>query len=84
MVNRGIQILRVSDFNFEKSKCLAMFNFRRILGPLVMGWAPNHFVLGAQLAPGEKRLVCIPVKSVAYFQSVKQFGSRSGPTFCCA
>ena len=34
---------------------------RQILGPLVLGWAPNHFVLGAQLAPGEKRLVCIPV-----------------------
>ena len=30
--------------------------FRRILGPFVLGWAPNHFVLGAQLAPGEKRL----------------------------
>ena len=35
--------------------------FHRILGPLVLGWAPNHFVLGAQVAPGEKRLVCIPV-----------------------
>ena len=34
--------------------------FRQILGPLVLGWAPNHFVLGAQLAPGKKRLVCIP------------------------
>ena len=34
--------------------------FRRVLGPLVLGWAPNHFVLGAQLAHGEKRLVCIP------------------------
>ena len=34
--------------------------FRLILGPLVFGWAPNHFVLEAQLAPGEKRLVCIP------------------------
>ena len=34
---------------------------RQILGPLVVGWAPNHFGLGAQLAPGEKRLVCIPV-----------------------
>ena len=34
--------------------------FRRILGPLVLGWAPNRFVLGAQLAPGEKRLDCIP------------------------
>ena len=34
--------------------------FCRILGPLVLGWAPNHFVLGAQLVPGEKRLVCIP------------------------
>ena len=29
-------------------------------GPFVLGWAPNHFVLGAQLDPGEKRLVCIP------------------------
>ena len=34
--------------------------FLRIQGPLVLGRAPNHFVLGAQLAPGEKRLVCIP------------------------
>ena len=34
--------------------------FRRILGPLVLGWAPNHFVLGAQLALGKKTLVCIP------------------------
>ena len=34
--------------------------FRRNLGPLVLGWAPNHFVLGAQLAPDKKRLVCIP------------------------
>ena len=34
--------------------------FRRILGPLVLGWAPYHYVLGAQLALGEKRLVCIP------------------------
>ena len=35
--------------------------FSQTLGPLVFGWAPNHFVLGAQLAPGEKRLVCVPV-----------------------
>ena len=35
--------------------------FQRILGPLVLGWAPNHFVLGAQVAPGEKMFVCIPV-----------------------
>ena len=35
--------------------------FRPTLGPLVLGWAPNCFVLGAQFAPGEKRLVCIPV-----------------------
>ena len=33
----------------------------QILGPLVLDWAPNHFLLGAQLAPGEKRSVCIPV-----------------------
>ena len=30
--------------------------FGQTLGPLVLGWAPNHFVLGAQLAPGKKRL----------------------------
>ena len=29
--------------------------FCRILGSLVLGWAPNHFVLGAQLTPGGKR-----------------------------
>ena len=34
--------------------------FPRILGPLVLGWAPNHFFLRAQLAHGEKMLVCIP------------------------
>ena len=34
--------------------------FCRIHGPLVLGWAPNHFVLGAQLGPGAKKLVCIP------------------------
>ena len=34
--------------------------FRRILGPLVLGWVPNNFGLGTQLASGEKRLVCIP------------------------
>ena len=36
------------------------FIFHQILGPLVLDWAPNNFVLGAQLAPGQKRLVCIP------------------------
>ena len=34
--------------------------FSQTLWPLVLGWAPNHFVLGVQLAPGEKRLVCVP------------------------
>ena len=29
--------------------------FQRILGPLVLGWAPYHIVLGAQVAPGEKK-----------------------------
>ena len=23
--------------------------YRQILGPLVLGWAPNHYVLGASL-----------------------------------
>ena len=43
--------------------------FRRILGPLVLSWAPNHFVLGAQLAPDEKRLVYIPVKTCPHVVS---------------
>ena len=38
--------------------------FHRILGPLILGWALNHFVLGAQLASGKERLVCIPVMDV--------------------
>ena len=33
--------------------------FYGILDPLVLGWAPNHFLLGAQLATGGQRLVCI-------------------------
>ena len=41
--------------------CVEMSSiFCRILGPLVLGWASNHFILGAQLAPGKKMLVCIP------------------------
>ena len=36
------------------------FIFRRIFGPLVLGWAPNNFVLGAQLAPSEKQVACFP------------------------
>ena len=39
--------------------------FRRVLGPLVLSWTPNHFGLGAQLAPGEKMLVCIPAVSMS-------------------
>ena len=35
--------------------------FCRILGSLVLGRAPNHFVLGAQLSPGGKRFICITV-----------------------
>ena len=57
---RGIQILRISYLNYEYVAKLMFGNaveisliFRRILGPLVLGWAPNHFVLGTQLAPGE-------------------------------
>ena len=34
--------------------------FRRILGPLDLGWSPNHFVLGAQLAPGVKKVSLFP------------------------
>ena len=50
------------------------FIFRRILGLLVLGWAPNHLVLGAQLGPDEKGLVCIPGldSGWAYSQSIYQ------------
>ena len=51
----------------------------QILGPLVLGWAPNHFVLGAQLAPGEKRLVCIPDNTTPYIRL--RFDSGIGPRF---
>ena len=39
------------------------FIFGRTLDPLVLGWAPNHFVLGAQLAPGKK---CLSVHLSSY------------------
>ena len=35
--------------------------FCRILGHLVLGWAPNNFAIEAQLAPSEKLLAYIPV-----------------------
>ena len=41
-------------------------------GPLSFGLVPNHFVLGAQLASGEKRLVCIP----EYQQATKVTSSK--------
>ena len=34
--------------------------YGRILGPIVFGWATNHFVLGAQLAPDEKKVSLYP------------------------
>ena len=37
--------------------------FCQILGPLVLDWAPNHFVLGAQFVPAEKRVVCKGMKT---------------------
>ena len=36
--------------------------FHGILGPLVLGLAPNHFVLGAQHAPG-KKVKCVSLIS---------------------
>ena len=38
--------------------------FYGILDPLVLGWAPNHFLLGAQLATVGQRLVCISDNTV--------------------
>ena len=34
--------------------------FRQILGPLILCWAHDYLLLGAQLAPREKRLVYVP------------------------
>ena len=53
--------------------------FCRILGPLVLGWAPNHFVLGAQLAPCKKRLGCIPEKGCCQLQAKVCAGSTCYP-----
>ena len=33
----------------------------QILGPYVFGWSPYHFVLGAQLASGEKKVCLLTV-----------------------
>ena len=50
----------------------------RTLGPLVLGWALDHFVLGAQLAPGEKRLVCISVLASGYRDIILRYFFSSG------
>ena len=44
--------------------CLNEFNFHPNPGPLSFGLGPYYFILGAQLAPGEKRLVCTPATDV--------------------
>ena len=49
--------------------CWIKLILRWILGPLVLGWAHNHFGFGAQLAPGEKMLVCIPEAQLIYGRS---------------
>ena len=54
-----------------------IFIFRRILGPLVLGWAPNNFVLGAQLAPSEKQLACFLYLLVS-LQNSKSGGGSGG------
>ena len=55
--------------------------FCRILGPLVWGWASNYFVLGAQLALCEKRLVCIPACADTFANKLEpdQAGQNTGP-----
>ena len=57
--------------------------FHRILDSLVLGWAPNHFVLGAQLALGEKRLACIAEEPYFTFSVCKGESHlhRSRPTW---
>ena len=67
LYGRGIQILRIciKQMNFVKMSSI----YCRTLGSLVLGWAPNNFILGAQLAPGEKMLVCIPaIWSLQYWK----------------
>ena len=54
----NIILLRVKQM-FGNGVEINLF-YRQILGPLVLGWAPYHFLLGAQLAPGKKRSACIP------------------------
>ena len=34
--------------------------FGRTVGPLVLGWAPNNFILVAKPAPGEKIVSLYP------------------------
>ena len=43
-----------------------VLNSLQKLGPLNFGLGPNHFALGAQPAPGEKKLVCIPADDVKH------------------
>ena len=53
----------------KQTNCIEMSSILcRTLGPLVLSWAPNPFILGAQLAPGGKMLVCIPVMPLKPWQ----------------
>ena len=61
--------------------------FCRILGPLVLGWAPNHFVLGAQLASAKKKVSLYPwlqkdkvATELLYWQK-KSFFANNGSKF---
>ena len=44
----------------SKACCLNEFNFLLNPGPLNFVLGPQSFILGVQLAPGEKLLVCNP------------------------
>ena len=57
-----MHILSVSNFNLLWVGIGVGISliYRQILGPLVLGLASNHFLLGAQLAPGEKKVSLYP------------------------
>ena len=39
--------------------------FHRILGPLVLDWAPYHFVVDTQVAPGEKKRLSVSMTTAS-------------------
>ena len=47
------------------------------LGPLVLDWTPNHFLLGVQLASGRKKVSLYPCQSCCILGKYPEMALKS-------